>query len=233
MSTNEIIVSLLSRTALFGGLAADEIAACAASFREMRFAKGEMLFARGEAATQLHLIAEGLVRLAIANEDGRELSFRVAARGDLFGEIAALDGSPRSADATALTQVTTYSLERHAFRTLWSTRSAVAAAVIAFLCQRQRETTSQLEAIVLHPLNVRLARFLLLALGDRRAPPGKRVPLELGFSQSELAQMLGASRPKVNIALGELEGTGAIMRTLDRLFCDPVKLGEIARQDDV
>ena len=233
MSTNEIIVSLLARTALFGGLPADEIAACAASFREMRFAKGEMLFARGEAGTQLHLIAEGLVRLAIANEDGRELSFRVAAPGDLFGEIAALDGSPRSADATALTQVTTYSLERNAFRTLWSTRSAVAAAVIAFLCRRQRETTSQLEAIVLHPLNVRLARFLLLALGDRRASPGKRLPLELGFSQSELAQMLGASRPKVNIALGELESSGAIVRTLDRLFCDPVKLGEIARQDDV
>ena len=158
--------------------------ACAASFREMHFAKGAMLFARGEAGTQLHLIAEGLVRLAIANEEGRELSFRVAARGDLFGEIAALDGSPRSADATALTPVTTYSLERHAFRTLWSTHSAIAAAVIAFLCRRQRETTSQLEAIVLHPLNVRLARFLLLALGDRRAPPGKRVPLELGFSRA-------------------------------------------------
>ena len=45
--------------------------------------------------------------------------------------------------------------------------------------------------------------------------------------------MLGASRPKVNIALGELESSGAIVRTIDRLFCDPVKLGEIARQDDV
>jgi CRP/FNR family cyclic AMP-dependent transcriptional regulator len=78
-------------------------------------------------------------------------------------------------------------------------------------------------------LHVRLARFLLFALGDRRAPPGKRIPLDLGFSQGELAQLLGASRPKVNSALGELESAGAIVRTLDRLFCDPDKLAEIAR----
>ena len=63
----------------------------------------------------------------------------------------------------------------------------------------------------------------------RQALPGKRVALDLGFSQSELAQLLGASRPKVNTALGELEGAGAIVRTLDRFFCDPAKLTEIAR----
>ncbi len=232
MSKNEAIVSLLSQTALFGGLGPDDIAACAASFREMQLAKGGVLFARGEAGTHLYLIAEGRMRLATISDDGRELTFRVAGPGDLFGEIAALDGSPRIADATALTPATVYSLEHGAFGALWSTRAAIAATVIAFLCRRLRDTTDQLVGIALYPLDVRLARFLLFALDNRRAPPGKRVPLELGFSQGELAQLLGASRPKVNIALGELESAGAIVRTLDRLFCDPVKLAEIARLDD-
>jgi len=115
---------------------------------------------------------------------------------------------------------------------LWSTRPGISAGVIAFLCRRLRETSGQLEGIALHPLEVRLARFLLLALGNREAPAGKRVPLDLGFSQSELAQLLGASRPKVNIALGALESASAINRTLDRIFCDPVKLAQIAQQDD-
>jgi CRP/FNR family transcriptional regulator, cyclic AMP receptor protein len=70
----------------------------------------------------------------------------------------------------------------------------------------------------------------LSALGGRTAPVGQRVPLDLGFSQSELSQLLGASRPKVNAAMGLLEQAGAIKRTLDRLFCDPGKLGEIARR---
>ena len=92
---------------------------------------------------------------------------RSGAAGDLFGEIAALDGSPRCADATALTLVTAYSCERAALsRALWSTGNAVGAAVITYPCRRLRETSGQLEAIVLHPLNVRLARFLLLALGN-------------------------------------------------------------------
>lgn len=232
MSSNGVLNSLLARTDLFGGLAVGELEACAAAFREVHFDKGERLFARGDPGTHLYIVVEGRVRLAITTEDGRELSFRHAAAGDLFGEIAALDGSPRTAEATALTPVTAYSLEQKTFTSLRSARPAISDGVIAFLCRRLRETSSQLEGIALHPLEVRVARFLLLALGGREPAPGKRVPLELGFSQSELAQLLGASRPKVNTALGTLESAGAINRTLDRIFCDPVKLAQFARQDD-
>jgi CRP-like cAMP-binding protein len=116
------------------------------------------------------------------------------------------------------------------FRTLWSDRPAVAVRVVTFLCARLRETTTQFESIALLPLEVRLAQFLLSALGGQTAPPGQRVPLDLGFSQSELSQLLGASRPKVNAAMGLLERAGAIRRTLDRMFCDRGKLGEIARR---
>ena len=232
MSSPSVLIPLLARTALFGGLTADELTACAAAFRPVRFSAGAMLFSRGDPGTHLYVVVEGRVRLAITTEEGRELSFRHATAGDLFGEIAALDGSVRSADATALTDVSTFALERNAFRGLWSTRPAISAGVIAFLCRRLRETSSQLEDIALHPLEVRLARFLLFALRGREAPPGKRLPLELGFSQGELAQLLGASRPKVNTALGTLESAGAVHRTLDRLFCDPVKLAQFARPHD-
>jgi len=232
MSSKDILIRLLAATDLFGGLGEEALAACAAACREARFRKGELVFGRGDPGGRLYVIAEGRVRLAVTTEEGRELSFRHAAAGELFGEIAALDDSPRSADATALTDVVAYALERSAFRELWSTRPEIAASVIGFLCRRLRQTSDQLEAIALHPLDVRLARFLLFALGNAQAAAGKRVPLELGFSQGELAQLLGATRPKVNAALGSLESAGAVNRTLDRLFCDPAKLAQIARQDD-
>src|SRR4051794_36197747 len=115
MSTKETLASLLGRTELFKGLSAEELSACVASFRETRFKKGQALFVRGERATGLYLVAEGRVRLAIATEDGRELSFRHAVEGELLGEIAALDGGTRSADATALTAGETHPAPKEGF----------------------------------------------------------------------------------------------------------------------
>jgi CRP/FNR family transcriptional regulator, cyclic AMP receptor protein len=226
MSSKDALVELLSKTELFKGLAADDLEACIPAFREVKFEKGQALFVRGEQATALYLVAEGRVRLAVATEDGRELSFRHAIAGELLGEIAALDGGTRSADATALTAVIAYRLDRADFRKLWMTRPVLSERLIAFLCGRLRDTSGQLESIALHPMHVRLARFFTIAIGDRKPPPGKRLALELGMSQGELALLLGASRPKINEALGKLEEVGAIRRTLDRIFVDPLKLAE-------
>jgi CRP/FNR family cyclic AMP-dependent transcriptional regulator len=229
---DERITRLLASAELFKSLAADDLAACVARVREVRFGKGQILFARGDVGTHLYVVADGQVRLAIATSDGRELSFQIATAGDLIGEIAVLDGGPRSAEATALTPVTAYVLERSVFRELRSASSGISEAVIAFLCWRLRDASDRLESIALYPMEVRLARFLLVALGDRQAPPGRRVPLELGFTQGELALLLGASRPKINAALGTLETAGAIGRTPDRLFCDPAKLAQIAQTNE-
>lgn len=232
MANTEIIVPLLMRTDLFGGLDQVYIAACAAAFHETHFVKGQTLFARGERSNRLYLIAEGRVRLAVMTDEGRELSFRHATAGNLVGEIGALDGEPRSADALALSEVRAYSLERNALTELCAAHPAVLLALVRFLCRRVRDTSNQLETIALYPIETRLARFLLVALGNRTAEAGKRIPLDLGFSQTELAQLLGASRPKVNAALGWLEEVNAIKRTIDRVFCDPVKLAQIAQAEN-
>ena len=225
------VVALLSNTELFAGLSESELRVLADNLHEVHFGKGEMLFARGDPGDHLYLIADGRVRLATSTDEGRELSFRHAVAGEILGEIAALDGGPRSAEAVALVPVVAWSLERRVLRQLLARHPAIAGRFIDFLCRRVRDTSEQLEAIALHPLHVRLARFLLVALGERLAVPGKRVPLEIGFSQGELALLLGATRPKVNEAFGALEQAGAIGRTIDRVFCDPGKLAAAARHD--
>jgi CRP-like cAMP-binding protein len=232
MAKSGEVAALLSRTELFAGLPESQLRLLADSFHEAHFGKGEMLFARGDPGEHLYLIADGRVRLATSTDEGRELSFRHATAGEILGEIAALDGGVRTAEATALSPVAAWSLERRVLRELLTRQPAIAGRLIDFLCRRVRDTSDQLEAIALHPLHVRLARFLLVALGERQAAPGKRVPLEIGFSQGELALLLGATRPKVNEAFGTLEQAGAIGRTLDRVFCDPGKLAAVAHHDN-
>lgn len=233
MADTEDCAALLGKSKFFGDLLAGfheaEMATIAKAFKPTRFSSGQLIFSRNDSGDFLLLIASGRVRVSIMSEEGRELSVRHAVRGDIIGEIAVLDGLPRSADASALSDIQCFTLFRADFQALVRVFPNLSIRLIEFLCARLRTTTSQLEAIALHPIEVRLARFLLVALGGRKAEQGKRVPLELGFSQSELAQLLGASRPKVNGALGLLENAGAIKRTADRLFCDPALLAQIAR----
>lgn len=224
----DAVISLLQGADLFSAFCADDLAACARQFRIARFGKGELLFSRGDPGSCLYVVSEGQVRLAVSTPDGRELSFEIVGPGGMFGEIALLDGRPRSAEATALAPTIAYSLARDDFRRLMRERPSVTDAVIAFLCARLRRVSDRLEDVALHPLVVRLARFLVVAIGERRAQPGKRVAVELSFSQGELALLLGASRPKINASLAELERAGAVGRTSDRLFCDRDKLVEIS-----
>ena len=221
MSGQKSLQSILAGTPLFGQLSTEALETCSASFRPVHFSPGQMLFSRGDPGDRLYVVEEGRVRLSVATDEGRELSVRHAVAGDLLGEIAALDGSSRSADAVAITPVLAHTVGRVALLQMVERHPPIALGVIGMLCRRVRETTEQLEGIALFSVEVRLARFLLTSLGGRRAAPGKRVPLDLTISQGELAQLLGASRPKVNGALGALEKSGAVKRTVDRLYCDP------------
>jgi CRP-like cAMP-binding protein len=226
---NPEIRELIANADLFKALDDADLDKCAACFREARFAKGEMLFSRGDPGAHLYIVGNGQIRLAIATEEGRELSFQIVGRGGMFGEIAVLDGLPRSAEALALTPTTVLRIDRKDFDRLRAANPAISEAVIAFLCRRLRDVSDKLEAIALYPLEIRLARFLLVALRGRPDIPGRRLALDLQYSQGELALLLGASRPKINAALGSLEDAEALRRTSDRLFCDRAKLAAIAQ----
>jgi CRP-like cAMP-binding protein len=108
---------------------------------------------------------------------------------------------------------------------------SVAGAAIAFLCARLRATSEQVEGIALHSIQVRLARFLLSAITLSRAPTAGTglASVDIGTSQTELAQLLGASRQKVNVALAALEERGAVKRKSARhLDCSVRELERIA-----
>jgi CRP-like cAMP-binding protein len=232
MIAKTAIVELLGRTPLFGSLDEAERRAVADEMREVTFEPSQVIFARGDAGREIYLVVSGRVRLSVLTAEGRELSFAHAEAGAIFGEIAMLDGGPRSADATAVNKVTALSLSKPAFKRLMDTRPLVGEAALRFLCSRLREADQQLEAIALYPIEGRLARFFLAAA--RQKSPGTeegRVTIELPMSQSELALLIGASRPKVNTALSLLETSGALERSGARIICDLEELQAIAGAD--
>jgi len=225
-----MVAVLLGKTALFGALEQDDRIAVARQMHRAAFEPGQTVFGRGDAGSDVYLVVKGRVRLSVFSFDGRLLSFKHADAGDIFGEIAALDGGPRTADAIALTRVDVMTLAQDRLNRLIEANPRVARAAIACLCRRLRDTSEQVEAIALHPVEVRLARFLLsrLKLREEGGPLGSVAALDLGMSQAELASLIGASRQKVNAALALLEGAGAIERTRGRVACNIARLVQIA-----
>ena len=155
---------LLAKTNFFGPLSAEDRDAVAFSMRPAAFTAGQVIFLRDDAPRDLFLVRKGRVRLSILSSEGRELALAHATEGDVFGEIALLDGRPRTANATALTEVDAFSLSRSALLTLMEVRPRIAMAAITFLCERLRTTDTKMEAIALYPIEARLARFLLSAV---------------------------------------------------------------------
>jgi CRP/FNR family cyclic AMP-dependent transcriptional regulator len=228
-----LVTTLLGRTDLFCALSEADRGAVAAQMREATYQSGQLIFSRGDPGEEMHLVVEGRVRLSVLSVEGRVLSFGHASRGDIFGEIAALDGQARTADATALTRVTTMVLARSSLRRLMEARPQLSQAAVAFVCHRLRATSDQIEAIALHSTQVRLARFLLAAIALKgRSDVGEQpLALDLGMSQTELGLLLGASRSKVNEALATLEKLGAVHHTAGHIECNVGALQGVAQGD--
>jgi CRP/FNR family transcriptional regulator, cyclic AMP receptor protein len=218
---------LLGSTPQFGSLALADRQQVAARMRPATFSNGQLIFSRGDMTRDIYLVLEGRVRLSILSGEGRELSLTHATPGTLFGEIACLDGGPRTANATAIAVVKVLLLPHASMATLMDTNPRIATAMVRFLCTRLRQTDDKLESIALHPIEVRLARFLMSAiLLQSPGASGKQVPLDLKMNQSEVGLLIGASRPKVNSALMALEDTGAVTRAGTKLVCDMEALAD-------
>ena len=229
---HKTIAELLARTALFGDLDHADRMAVVGRMRRVQFDTNQMIFSRGDAGREVYLVLDGRIRLSVLSAEGRELSFAHAGPGELFGEIATLDGGERTAGATAIGSVTAMTLPQKALSDLIENNPKVASAAIRFLCQRLRDTDQKLEAIALHRIEVRLARLMLSALKLQGAvAKDGQAKLDLGLSQSEVGLLIGASRPKVNLAITALEDMGAITRSGSAYTCDLEILGSVADMD--
>jgi CRP-like cAMP-binding protein len=212
---------------LFGALTTADLVVMRPLLHRRQFKAGAVVFQCGDPADDVYLIVSGQLRISVGSADGREVAFRIVGPGEMVGELGVLDGSHRSADLTALRDSVLLGLGRHALQNLLTTRPAMASGVIRFLCKRLRETSEQLEALALPRVEVRLAR-LLLRLAHAAAPLQGEVELTLDMSQAETAGLIGASRPKMNLAFTELEARGAIRRVGRELNCRVAALGELA-----
>lgn len=232
MSGNIDQITLLANCALFSNASEEDIHALSAIATPAKWKAGTTIFQQGDEADFLIVIGSGRIRLSLATAGGKELTIRHAAAGAALGEMGVLDHEARSADATADTNTAGTIIRRNAFMRLLAERPSLALCIIQYLTKRLRDTTYQLESVALYELSARLARFILASLRQAHGDDlPLRASLKLDLGQGEIAAILGASRPKLNRALAELEEQGAIRRDGRALECNIDRLNDIAAAD--
>jgi CRP-like cAMP-binding protein len=175
-----------------------------------RLADGTPLASRGAAAEEWCGVALGAVRISSVSLSGKQVTLTYAEPGTWFGDIALFDGLPRTHDADAHGPTTLLCVRKPDFRELLSQHVELYDALLRLNCRRLRLMFDQFEDLNTRPLRSRLARQLLLLAKSYGVPEGQQLRIGLALAQEDLAQLLGASRQRVNQELKGLEREGVL-----------------------
>lgn len=189
---------LLSEVSLFERLDSEALESLSSLLRPCRFARGEVVFLQGDVGTALYVIRRGEVAIRLSSPEGKEVILSLLARGDFFGELALLDGEPRSTDAVAREDSELLSLQREDFRRYLEARPGVATALLATLSRMVRHVTQLVHDTHFLDARERLVR-VLLGLAKEQGESGAggvRIPLRL--TQTEIANLCGLTRESTN-----------------------------------
>jgi CRP/FNR family cyclic AMP-dependent transcriptional regulator len=201
---------IFERHFLFGKLSASEIDALISYSRVERYPAGREIFAKGLRGQSLMAVLRGSVKISSLSESGREIVFTIFNAGEIFGEIAILDGDERSADATALTDCELLVLNRRDILPVLENRADLCMILLKVLCRKLRLTTEQVEDVIFRHLESRVAKALVQFAECVGLHAVGSPSIELHVSQRELGNMAAGSRESVNKQLQAWHRQGLI-----------------------
>ena len=181
-------LALLRHHPLFGQLPPRVIEHLGSYMRKRALARGETIFAKGDPGSGLMGVLSGSVKISVPSADGRDIVINIIHAGEIFGEIALLDGRPRTADATAMTDCELIVIERRDFIPFLRSQPDLIMQIVEILCARLRSTTEQVQDVTFLDLPTRLAKALLRLVRESEPPAGGG---KLTITQRELSQVIG------------------------------------------
>jgi CRP/FNR family cyclic AMP-dependent transcriptional regulator len=204
------VASMLGQTDVFGALGGDALEALARRAVERFFKKGQIIFHEGDPGDALYVVEEGLVKVFVTSEEGDEMVLVTLRPGEVFGELAVLDGGPRSASAEAIEKAKLIVLHRTVLFEILHDHRDITEALLRSIGSLLRRVTEQAADLVFLDLHGRVAKLLLMLADRHGIDSGGDTVLDLGVTQSDLAAMVGGSRQSVNQILHHFERRGYV-----------------------
>ena len=216
----------LGQLDIFEGLSSDQLTPLAEQLRRRRYERGEVVFHQDDPGDRMHIIVEGRVRISLDSDDGREKDIALLNPGECFGEMALLDGSNRSANATAVDNLETLVLLRDDFQAFLRKHPQITSQMNSMLITRLRSANEMLGDTSFLDVPTRVAKHLLTlagAVSPGMADPDEAGLIEISIGQEELARVVGASRETVSRALNSYRRMGLLTTSHRRISIKDLK----------
>jgi CRP/FNR family cyclic AMP-dependent transcriptional regulator len=203
--------TLLGELELFQGLAPHELAELNGLLRISTVQAGTHFITAEQPGEVVYVLLEGTVKIYVTRADGREVILAFLGRGDTVGEMSLLDSAGRSANVVTTERARLLWMDRATFQTCMHTLTPLADNLVRLLSHRLRFANEQIQALCTLDVQGRVARQIL-AMADRYGcqEAGGEVRIPLRLTQSDLAEIVGASRERVNQVVVDLKQRGLI-----------------------
>lgn len=198
---------LLARHEFFLDMPPAAIKQLASHARLSTHAPRTQLFRKGDEGVGLYAVVSGVVKISATSDEGKEVVFNLIGANEVFGELALLDGGPRTANAEAVMATRLLSLDRRDFVAVLSQDASIAIRLLAILSSRLRQTSEQVEDLSFALPENRLAKALLRLMELQAARPDGEAGA-IAATQQELGRMIGLSRESTNKLLKGWERLG-------------------------
>ena len=209
MAATGEIAGLLGRVPLFEQLETTELESVARVAVPRSFPRGVRVFHEGDSSDACYIVRSGDLRVTREHPDGRAIALATLGQGDIFGELAMLDGGTRSASVETLSESELLALPAADMRRVIAGHGEIAAKLIVALTRRLRETNERVTRQSFQTVPSRVAGVLLQLIAEETAPDG-RDGVTVRMNQADLAQLAGTSRESVSRFLATLERAGVV-----------------------
>jgi len=196
---------LLSRIFLFSELNDEELQRTARLAHSHSYPKDTVLFRTGDPADSVYIIASGKVKIVVSSPDGKEFILSILGARQVFGEMALLEETTRSATVITATKVELLTLNRSDFNRLLESTPAISRKLLSILSGRLRKANSKMESLAYMDVAGRLARYLLDLAGDHGQRLGNGWVVVRRPTHSDIAHSIGTSRETVSRLINEFE----------------------------
>ncbi len=201
-------LAVLRANPLFAAVPDDGLRGVNEAFLDRGFARGERIYRTGQAASRLHVLADGTVKLVRHTAEGVDVLVDVLRPGALFGTLAVLGDDEYTETAEALTDGCSLSVDAARFRTILARYPSAALATLDLLAARLRAAHGDVARLASSPASRRVAARLVdlaATVGERR---GSRVRIHL--TRRDLASLTGTTPETVSRVLGHLREAGIV-----------------------